>query len=62
VQSRTVVSINEAPTNSKVSLTDEQSKNITYGAVAQRAKAVDYTLVNPLMSQWIDTWNRTLNN
>lgn len=62
VQSRTASSINEAPTNSTVSLSAEQSKNITYGAVAQRARAIDYTLVNPLMSQWIDTWNRTLNN
>jgi putative spermidine/putrescine transport system substrate-binding protein len=62
VQSKTVFSINEAPTNSGVTLTVEESKNITYGDVAQRARAVDYTLVNPLMNQWIDTWNRTLNN
>lgn len=62
VQSKTVFSINEAPTNGEVVLTEEEGKNITYGDVAQRARAVDYTLVNPLMSQWIDTWNRTLNN
>jgi putative spermidine/putrescine transport system substrate-binding protein len=62
VQSKTVFSINEAPTNAEVALTEEQSKNITYGEVAQRARAVDYTLVNPLMDRWIDTWNRTLNN
>jgi putative spermidine/putrescine transport system substrate-binding protein len=62
VQSKTVFSINEAPTNSGVTLTAEESENITYGDVAQRARAVDYTLVNPLMDQWIDTWNRTLNN
>jgi putative spermidine/putrescine transport system substrate-binding protein len=61
-QSKTALSVNEGPTNSEVVLTAEQSKNITYGPVAQRAKALDYTLVNPLMSQWIDTWNRTLNN
>jgi putative spermidine/putrescine transport system substrate-binding protein len=62
VQSKTVISVNEAPTNAEVVLTPEQSKNITYGDVAQRARALDYTLVNPLMPQWIDTWNRTLNN
>jgi putative spermidine/putrescine transport system substrate-binding protein len=43
-------------------LSDEVGKNLTYGEVANRARAIDYTLVNPLMSQWIDTWNRTLNN
>ena len=62
VQSKTAATVNEAPTNADVVLTPEQSKNITYGAVAQRAKAMDYTLVNALLSQWIDTWNRTLNN
>ncbi|MDR3247459.1 MAG: ABC transporter substrate-binding protein [Treponema sp.] len=62
VQSKTVFSINEAPTNSEVILQPEESRNITYGDVAQRAQAIDYTLVNPLMPQWIDTWNRTLNN
>jgi putative spermidine/putrescine transport system substrate-binding protein len=62
VQSKTVFSINEAPTNADVTLTEEQSKNITYGEVAQRARAVDYTVVNPLMDRWIDAWNRTLNN
>jgi len=62
VQSRTVVSLNEAPTNSQVTLTEEQSRFITYGPVAQRAKMVDFTLVNPLLTQWVDTWNRTLNN
>ncbi|GHV94911.1 spermidine/putrescine ABC transporter substrate-binding protein [Spirochaetia bacterium] len=62
VQSKTVVSVNEAPTNDSVVLTAEQSRNITYGPVAQRAKPVDYTFINPLLGQWIDTWNRTLNN
>jgi putative spermidine/putrescine transport system substrate-binding protein len=62
LQSKTVSSINEAPTNSQVVLSPEESQNITYGDVAQRARAVDFTVVNPLMAQWIDTWNRTLNN
>jgi putative spermidine/putrescine transport system substrate-binding protein len=53
--------VNEAPTNSTVTLTPEQSRYITYGPVAQRAKAVDFTVVNPLLSTWVDTWNRTLN-
>jgi putative spermidine/putrescine transport system substrate-binding protein len=62
LQSKTTIDINEAPTNSTVVLTPDQAKNLTYGDVAQRAKAMDYTLVNSLLPQWIDTWNRTLNN
>jgi putative spermidine/putrescine transport system substrate-binding protein len=61
-QTKTAPDINEAPTNATVVLSDEVGKNLTYGEVANRARAIDYTLVNPLMSQWIDTWNRTLNN
>jgi putative spermidine/putrescine transport system substrate-binding protein len=60
-QSKTVISVNEAPTNSTVTLTPEQSRYITYGPVAQRAKAVDFTVVNPLLSTWVDTWTRTVN-
>ncbi len=53
--------LNEAPTNQFVTLTEEFAQNKTYGDVAKKAKAIDYSFVNPLMSQWIDTWNRTLN-
>lgn len=62
VQSKTVLSLNETPANATVVLTPAQAANKTYGDVAKRARAVDYTLVNPLMKEWIDNWNRALNN
>jgi putative spermidine/putrescine transport system substrate-binding protein len=62
VQAKTAADVNDGPTNSLVALSPELGKNLTYGEVARRARAIDYTLVNPLMDQWIDTWNRTLNN
>ena len=48
--------------NAMVELTPEQSANMTYGDVAERAKSIDYSFVNPLMAQWTDQWNRTINN
>jgi putative spermidine/putrescine transport system substrate-binding protein len=62
LQSKTAVDIHDGPTNALVALSAEAGENLTYGEVAKRARAIDYTLVNPLMNQWIDTWNRTLNN
>lgn len=62
LQSKTAVSLNETPINAAVVLTAEQAANKTYGEVAKRARAVDYALVNPLMAEWTDKWNRALNN
>jgi putative spermidine/putrescine transport system substrate-binding protein len=62
LQSQTAVDIHDGPTNATVALTAEQGQNLTYGDVAKRARAIDYTLVNSLMAQWVDTWNHTLNN
>lgn len=62
LQATTADKLNEAPTNSEVVLTEEQAKNKTYGEVAKAAKSIDYTFVNPLMTKWIDSWNRILNN
>ncbi|MGB8455526.1 MAG: polyamine ABC transporter substrate-binding protein [Anaerocolumna sp.] len=62
LQATTAVTLNEAPTNSTVQLTKEQAANKTYGAVAEAAKALDYSLVNPLMEDWINQWNLIINN
>ncbi len=62
LQSKTAVSLNEAPANASVKLDAAQAANKTYGDVAKRAKTIDYVLVNPLMSGWIDSWNRILND
>lgn len=62
LQTKTAESLNEAPTNSTVQLTDDVALNKTYGEVATNAKAIDYSVVNPLLTKWIDQWNRILNS
>ncbi len=62
LQSKTAAALNEAPTNKTVELSDEESANMTYGAKAENAKVLDYSFVNPQLNNWIDQWNRTINN
>ncbi len=62
LQTKTASSLNEAPTNSTVQLTEDVAKNKTYGEIAAKAKPIDYSIVNPLMPNWIDQWNRILNS
>lgn len=61
LQSITPKSFNESPINKKVVLDEETAKNLTYGKVAENAKSIDYSFVNPLLDEWIDKWNRILN-
>ncbi len=61
LQEVTSLSLNEGPTNANVELTEDEAKNLTYGAVAENAKTIDYTFVNPLLTEWTDQWNRILN-
>ena len=60
-QKTKALSLNEGPTNGKVELDEEQATNKTYGAVADRAKTIDFNFVNEQLSSWIDEWNRTMN-
>lgn len=62
LQSKTGKALNEAPTNNKVSFTEEESANMTYGPTAENAKVLDYSFVNPLLESWIDQWNRIINS
>lgn len=62
LQSKTGKALNEAPTNKTVTFTEEESQNMTYGPAAEKAKVLDYGFVNPLLNQWIDQWNRIINN
>lgn len=57
----TAISLNEAPTNKEVVLDEATAANKTYGAVAERAKAIDFTFVNANYEAWIAEWNKTLN-
>ncbi|MGX7420364.1 polyamine ABC transporter substrate-binding protein [Carnobacterium gallinarum] len=61
LQEKTAKSLNEAPTNKNVTLDDETAKDKTYGAVAERAKVIDFDFVNANLKNWIDKWNKTLN-
>ena len=62
LQTKTGKALNEAPTNSDVTFTEEESKDMTYGDKAANVKVVDYAFVNPILNNWIDQWNRTINN
>jgi putative spermidine/putrescine transport system substrate-binding protein len=62
LQASTATTLNEAPTNSTVTLTDEIAKDMTYGEIATSAKAIDYSFVNPILEDWINQWNLTINN
>lgn len=61
LQNVTTKSLNEGPTNANVKLDDETAANMTYGTIAENAKTIDYTFVNPLLNEWTDQWNRILN-
>lgn len=52
-------SLNNAPTNSSVTLKDPQY--MTYGKVAKRAKMIDFNYVNKQLPSWIKKWNQTMN-
>ena len=62
LQTQTATSLNEAPTNSTVTLTEEQALNKTYGEIAKNAKSIDYKFVNSVLSNWIEQWNRIINS
>jgi len=59
-ETRTAKVLNEAPVNSKVVLTPEVAANKTVGDVAAKAKGVDFTIVNPLMKDWVDKFNHIM--
>ena len=54
-------SLNNAPVNSQVKLTAAEAANKTYGAIAQRAKTIDFYYVNKQMPSWISQWNKIMN-
>ena len=54
-------SLREAPVNKQVVLTEDEAKNMTYGAVAQRAKTIDFKYVNDNLKQWIEQFNSIMN-
>lgn len=62
LQEKTSKALNEAPTNNQVEIAEDQAANMTYGPTAENAKVLDYSFVNPILSDWIDQWNRIINS
>lgn len=61
VQARTAKTLSESPVNTKVQLSEEEAKNLTYGSVVDNAKVLDFKYINSQMNTWVDTWNRIMN-
>ncbi|WP_208559388.1 ABC transporter substrate-binding protein [Marinilactibacillus kalidii] len=61
LQEVTAESLNEAPTNENVELSEAVAANKTYGDIAERTQPIDYTYVNAHLEDWINEWNRTIN-
>lgn len=51
----------ESPVNTEVKLTPEVAAKLTTIEQAEKANVIDYSVVNPLLSDWVDQWNRILN-
>ncbi len=62
LQTITAAKMNEAPTNTTVKLEGEVAQNKTYGEHATNLKTLDFTEVNKVLPEWIDSWNRVVNN
>ncbi len=58
---RTASAVNDTPVNTEAKLDPAISKYMTVGAVAARAKMVDFTYIRPLLSAWIDRYNKLMN-
>ena len=61
VQERAAKALNDAPINTDVKLNEEDAKNLAYGDIVKNAKTIAYKVVNPLMNDWINKWNRVMN-
>ncbi|MCY6482904.1 polyamine ABC transporter substrate-binding protein [Clostridium aestuarii] len=61
VQTRTAKALGESPVNVEVKLSEEESKNLTYGESLEKSNVIDYKFVNSVRTSWIDKWNRILN-
>ncbi|WZL73704.1 polyamine ABC transporter substrate-binding protein [Clostridiaceae bacterium 35-E11] len=61
VQTRTAKALNESPVNKEVELTAEEAESLTYGEKIETANVVDHKFVNSVNMEWIDKWNRILN-
>ncbi|MCO5385196.1 MAG: ABC transporter substrate-binding protein [Desulfosporosinus sp.] len=61
VESKTAALVGDSPINVDVKLAEKDAANLTYGEGVNKAKALDYSLVNKQLKTWIDQWNRLFN-
>ena len=61
VQERAAKALSESPVSKNVTLTEEESKSLTYGSVVDNAKTTNFKFVNTVMDEWVNTWNRIMN-
>lgn len=61
VQERTAKALSESPINTQVELTKEEATGLTYGAIVDNAKTIDFKFVNTVIDEWVNTWNRIMN-
>ena len=40
---------------------EEAAKKLTTVETANQSNIVDFSVVNPLLENWVDMWNKTLN-
>lgn len=54
--------LGEVPVNKNVQVAPDSNVERTFNAVQGKAKAVDFDVVLPLMEDWSNKWNETLND
>lgn len=61
VQTLNAKTLSESPINSEVELTEEEAADLTYGDKINNSNIVNHKFTNPLSADWIEKWNRNLN-
>ncbi len=60
-EERTAVAVNDTPVNTKAKIDPALAANMTVGDIAKRAKMVDFNYIRPLLSGWVERFNKLMN-
>lgn len=60
-QERNAKELQESPVNVDAKLSDDVASELTYGSVLDHANTVDDEVINKQLKNWIDKWNKLLN-
>ena len=55
------LNVPESAVNTQVEIPEEAAKKLTTVETANQSNIVDFSVVNPLLENWVDMWNKTLN-